>query len=150
MTKSNETMLCEKAIYREVKAGGLGVYGCFECTLGAMYGDERVDFITMTSDSVFRCYEIKVSKSDFHSKAKKSFYGDYNYFVMPAALFEQLSDDDLKKWYWDGVGVYTVNANGRVALVHKAKKKTVPIFTRIMLMHGMVRSLSRYCKSEFE
>jgi len=38
----------------------------------------------------WRCYELKVTKADFHSKAKLSFIGNYNYFVLPQALFEEI------------------------------------------------------------
>ncbi|KRK96947.1 hypothetical protein FD04_GL001803 [Secundilactobacillus odoratitofui DSM 19909 = JCM 15043] len=39
----------------------------------------------------WRCYELKVTKSDFHSKAKLSFIGNYNYFVLPLALYHELA-----------------------------------------------------------
>ncbi|MHC5373764.1 hypothetical protein ACYSNU_08160 [Enterococcus sp. LJL120] len=38
----------------------------------------------------WRCYELKVSKADFRSKAKLSFIGHYNYFVLPKALYEKV------------------------------------------------------------
>ncbi|KRK95447.1 hypothetical protein [Companilactobacillus futsaii] len=38
----------------------------------------------------WRCYELKVTKADFHSKAKLSFIGNYNYFVLPQKLFEEV------------------------------------------------------------
>jgi hypothetical protein len=41
----------------------------------------------------WRCYELKVSKADFRSKAKLSFIGNYNYFVLPAALFEKVKSE---------------------------------------------------------
>jgi len=41
----------------------------------------------------WRCYELKVTKSDFHSKAKLSFIGNYNYFVLPQALYEEVADE---------------------------------------------------------
>ena len=36
----------------------------------------------------WRCYELKVSKSDFKSTAKISFIGHYNYYVMPKPLYD--------------------------------------------------------------
>lgn len=36
----------------------------------------------------WRCFELKVTKADFHSKAQLSFIGHYNYFVLPQALYE--------------------------------------------------------------
>ncbi|WP_025023285.1 hypothetical protein [Companilactobacillus nodensis] len=41
----------------------------------------------------WRCYELKVTKSDFHSKAKLSFIGNYNYFVLPQKLYEEVQDE---------------------------------------------------------
>lgn len=41
----------------------------------------------------WRCYEIKVSKADFRSKAKVSFVGHYNYYVMPNSLYEKVCDE---------------------------------------------------------
>ncbi|KAF1296915.1 hypothetical protein BAU15_14530 [Enterococcus sp. JM4C] len=38
----------------------------------------------------WRCYELKVSKADFRSKAKLSFVGHYNYYVLPKELYEQV------------------------------------------------------------
>lgn len=44
-------------------------------------------------DITWRCYEIKVTKSDFHSKARLSFSGHYNYFVLPLELFEKVKTE---------------------------------------------------------
>ena len=41
----------------------------------------------------WRCYELKVTKADFHSKAKLSFIGNYNYFVLPQKLFEEIQSE---------------------------------------------------------
>ncbi|GEO79584.1 hypothetical protein FD29_GL001377 [Companilactobacillus mindensis DSM 14500] len=41
----------------------------------------------------WRCYELKVTKSDFHSKAKLSFIGNYNYFVLPQKLYDEVSSE---------------------------------------------------------
>ncbi|GMA08233.1 hypothetical protein GCM10025886_13840 [Tetragenococcus halophilus subsp. flandriensis] len=41
----------------------------------------------------WRCYELKVSKADFRSKAKLSFIGHYNYFVLPENLYTMVSEE---------------------------------------------------------
>ena len=41
----------------------------------------------------WRCYEIKVSKTDFKSTAKVSFIGHYNYYVMPKPLYDAVKDE---------------------------------------------------------
>lgn len=64
----------------------------FECTIG-WAGREIVDCIKYTVDRKIYCYEIKQSKADFHSKNALTFIGNYNYFVMPYALYEQVKDE---------------------------------------------------------
>lgn len=151
MAKTDLTMQCEKAIYYASGANGLGIYGAFEVTFGKAYGNERVDYMTMDSEGIFRCYEIKVSKSDFKSKAAKTFAGHFNYFVMPAELWEELKDADAMRYYLiRGIGIYTVSGGQyRAELVRKPKKKSGVNFNVPVLMHCMIRSLSKYAKNEF-
>lgn len=150
MSKTDETMQIEKALYVYSGANHLGVYGGFEVTLGAGYGNERVDFMTMDSEDNFRCYEIKVTKSDFKSKAKLSFMGNFNYLVLPAALLEEIKElDEFHQLMFHGVGVL-VYQDGELFLERKAKKKPLQLSQKVDLMHAMVRSLSRYCKYELE
>lgn len=77
--KTAETVALEKSIRRVTRK--TGVFGCYEVTIG-FCGRERVDYMTYDTKGVFRCYEIKVSKADFHSAAAKSFVGHYNYYVL--------------------------------------------------------------------
>lgn len=105
--KTELTKQVEKAIISTSGATGAGVYGCLEVTLGDCYGHERVDYMTMDCKDIFRCYEIKTSKSDFYSKAKKSFVGDYNYFVFDRQTYEAVKNDIDMKYY--GVGIYVYN-----------------------------------------
>lgn len=51
--------------------------------------------LTAEDEFEWRCYELKVSLADFRSKAKLSFIGHYNYFVLPQALFEKVKDQIL-------------------------------------------------------
>lgn len=48
--------------------------------------------LTVENTFEWRCYELKVSLADFRSKAKLSFIGNYNYFVLPKALYEKVKD----------------------------------------------------------
>ena len=48
----------------------------------------------------FYCYEVKSSVADFHSKNGHNFIGDWNYYVMPKEVF-----DEIKKEIPYGVGV---------------------------------------------
>lgn len=55
-----------------------------------------VDTLVLQNDNgahTWRCFELKVTKSDFHSSAKLSFVGNYNYFVLPAKLYAQLKPE---------------------------------------------------------
>ena len=38
----------------------------------------------------FFCFEVKSSVDDFHSKNGHNFLGDYNYYVMPEEVYEQI------------------------------------------------------------
>ena len=69
----------------------MGVYGCFEVTIG-YNGKERVDYMTYDTKDIFRCYEIKVSEQDFKSNATLSFFGNYNYYVLTQELYNVVWD----------------------------------------------------------
>lgn len=96
--KTAETVALEKAIRRVTRK--TGVFGCYEVTIG-FCGRERVDYMTYDTKGVFRCYEIKVSKADFHSAAAKSFVGHYNYYVLTRELYNQVKEE-IPDW----IGVY--------------------------------------------
>lgn len=83
MSKTPETLALESALFSYTA----GQFGCDEVTIGPA-GRERVDYITWDFKGAWRCYEIKVSKADFRSKARKTFIGHLNYYVMPDALYE--------------------------------------------------------------
>jgi len=110
-------------------------FGCFEVTIG-WYGKERCDFITYDTKGIWKCYEIKVSKEDFHSNAKKTFCGNYNYFVMTKELYEIVKDEIPSN-----IGVYIDNTK-KVYSVKKAKKQELSVDTNI-LKDSFIRSLFR-------
>lgn len=64
----------------------------FECTIG-WNGSEIVDCIVYNCQREITCYEIKRNKQDFYSKAKKTFIGNKNYYVMPKELYDQVKND---------------------------------------------------------
>lgn len=144
-----ETLLTKKiklALYRYTKAHLLGVYGVFECVMGANtvgYGNERVDFLTMDSGSEFRCYEVKVSKEDLNSTANLSFYGDYNYLVVPEDLQDEALEFIIGR-YKERVGLLVYYKNGEIRSKWKCEKNKLRIEQRIANMYNMVRSGSRY------
>lgn len=127
--KTEETERLERSIRSATHK--MGVYGCFEVTIG-FSGSERVDYITYDTKGVWRCYEIKVSKADFHSKAAKSFIGNYNYYVMPGSLYDAIKDEIPAH-----IGVYVGGE-----CVKKAMKQPLSVDEAI-LKDSMIRSLYR-------
>ena len=134
--KTDLTLQLEREIYKATAKQG--VFGCFEVTIG-WWGKERVDYITYDTKGIWRCYEIKVSKSDFHSKSKHTFIGHYNYYVMPKELYEQVKDEMPKH-----IGVYV---NG--VSVKNAKKQKLGIDEQV-LKDSMIRSLCREVQKKFD
>lgn len=47
----------------------------------------------------FYCYEVKSSVADFHSKNGHNFIGDWNYYVMPKEVFDEVKKRD-SVWCW--------------------------------------------------
>lgn len=129
MAKTELTKQLEKEIWNATYKQG--VFGCFEVTIG-WFGDERVDYMTYDTKGIWRCYEIKISKSDFHSKAKKTFVGHFNYYVMTKELYEE-----IKKEIPQNIGVYLEGY-----CIKKAKKQELLVNEQI-LKDSMIRSLYR-------
>ena len=117
--KTKKTIELEQQIYKATK--NAGTFGCFEVTIG-WFGKERVDYMTYNVKGEFRCYEIKVSKRDFHSKSATTFLGHYNYYVMPQELYEEVKDE-IPDW----IGVYT-----DLTCVKKAKKQDLKVDEKIL------------------
>lgn len=133
MAKSELTLAIEKELYK--KAYEKGDFACHEVTLG-WDGKEIVDFVTYSYDRVIKCYEIKTTKSDFNSKAKLSFFGNYNYFAMPEALFEQVKKDIDKH-----IGVFIYDGRKLVS-VKKAQRQELRADKEVILS-SMLRSMQR-------
>ncbi|MFS7206693.1 hypothetical protein AB6831_04200 [Carnobacterium divergens] len=155
MAKTDKTKYIERVLWKNNIIQGL--FGCFEVTIG-WYGDEIVDFMTYKTNGEFRCYEIKVSKSDFNSGAKLSFHGDFNYYVMPVELYEKLKEDAEKEQEFSsfktkdlfktrlknqGIGLIAVGEHGIATTEINAKRKPVTMGNRSTLLESMTRSLNR-------
>ena len=130
--KTKKTLKLEQDIYNATKK--VGVFGCFEVTIG-FFGKERVDYMTYDTKGIFRCYEIKVSKSDFHSNAKLSFVGHYNYYVLTRNVGENLVKSPKKQDIDEKVYKYRRTINGR------SSELTIPYTD--MLKESLLRSLYR-------
>lgn len=129
IAKTKITEQLEKAI--KMATSKIGTFSCFEVTIG-FSGNERVDFMTLNTKNVWRCYEIKASISDFRSKAKKTFVGHYNYFVLTNELYELVKNEIPSH-----IGVYVYGT-----CVKKAKKQELTVSDDV-LRFSMIRSLSR-------
>ena len=70
--------------------------------------------------TIWRCFELKVTKSDFHSSAKLSFIGHYNYFVLPQRLYTAVASEIPH-----GIGVFTYHPFSKAAIAASA----VPVVT---------------------
>ena len=96
----------------------------------------------------WRCYELKVSKSDFKSTAKISFIGHYNYYIMPKPLYDVLKDEIPN---YVGAMVYLPFDNerecgaltkGSLSIVKKASRKELQV-EEGQLMNSFLHSLFR-------
>lgn len=93
MAKRQETLEIEAALQKDTQTKR--IYGCEEITIGFYnngHGNEIVDFMTMDSKGIIKCYEIKVTIQDFKSDAKKSWRGHYNYLVVGKKLWNEHKD----------------------------------------------------------
>jgi len=117
--KTKLTLDLEKTLYQYWQEQG--GYVVEEVTMP----DDRgiVDTLVLQNEAnapVWRCFELKVTKADFHSHAKLSFIGNYNYFVLPTKLYQE-----VKAEIPTGIGVFTYQPFNKKALA----ASTVPITT---------------------
>lgn len=148
MAKTQETLKLEDDI--RTATLHMGIFGCLEVTIG-FGGKERVDFMTYDTKGIFRCYEIKVSKSDFHSKHANSFVGHYNYYVVTQELYNQIKDE-IPDWIGCYIGQSCVKKPKYQELSEKVytcrrlingKSTEVSIAWETMLKDSFIRSLYR-------
>lgn len=103
--KSDKTYQLEETI--ALATWKPGQIGCPEVGLGEA---GIVDYVTMemTGGRVVRCYELKITKEDFTSDAKKTFIGDYNYYVIPTSLWNA-----VRSRIEPGVGCWCIDNRGQ-------------------------------------
>lgn len=109
----------------------------------------------MVSDNYgnISCFELKVTKSDFHSDAKLSFVGHMNYYVMPRELYGKVKDQIP-----DFVGVFVPFGEDSLESVKKAKRQEMKYDVRAVLVSMLtaasnkttVRNIYRFDKGRFE
>jgi len=122
-----------------------------ECSLGSRGRYGIVDILSyhgkrvgngrgrpVTREVTWRCYEIKTSKQDFYSPHKWTFVGDYNYFVVPEDLYDEIKNDIPK-----GIGCYVYNGlRDGFRVVKKASRKKRPL-SDSQMMHDYLVSNNR-------
>lgn len=144
--KTQETRDLEKAIIKATRKQG--TFGVLECTIG-WYGREIVDYITYNTKGEYRCYEIKSSVSDFHSKNQKSFYGHLNYYVLSQKVYDKVKDEIPNE-----IGVYVgenlVKRPKRQELVRPYYLKKDPRNMESILKDSMLRSLYREAEKMYD
>lgn len=148
--ETKTTKYIKQVLYKHNVLEKMSVYGCFEVTLRALgyqQNKDRVDFVTIDNTNTIRCYEIKISKSDFHSTANLSFWGNYNYIVVTPTLLDQIQDDDkfhiLRAC---GVGVVVIDDDehkNEYMTVRAPKLKQVSFSQHAQIVESMMKSLSR-------
>lgn len=123
-----------------------GTYLCFEVMMPSdkgryMLNNERVDLLSYETAGNWRFYELKLTKSDFHSCHKVTFLGNYNYYVMPKELYDEVKDE-IPSY----VGVYCIfshkNGHKFVNCEKRAKKQELQI-SHELLMFSFMQALSR-------
>lgn len=154
MAKRKDTLELEKALERMAKEKRW--YGCEEITIGFFnngHGNEVCDYVLMDSKGVIRCYELKVTKQDLKSPAKKSWYGNYNYLVVSEELL--MAIENWNEEIPDHVGLIAGRHATRytnrhqkepievieLEAVRKPKRQEITPETQLMVTQSMVRSM---------
>ena len=144
MPKRKETIAIEEAMYRMCREKR--IYGCEEVTIGFPnngHGNEIVDFLTMDSKGILRCYEIKVSLQDLKSKAKKSWYGHYNYLLVCENLYDKISDWPQYIPDFVGISVASPSYPGmEIKNVRKPIRQELTSYQQLMVKESFIRSLN--------
>ena len=149
MAKRKETLEIEEKLH--YMCHKKRIYGCEEMTIGfanAGQGNEIVDYCTMDSKGILRCYEIKVTLPDLKSKAKKSWYGHYNYLVVTNELYQKIRSE-IETFIPEFVGVAvpcSASWSCGIEIKRNAKKQKLSPGQEIMLKESLIRSM--YYKKE--
>lgn len=144
MAKRKETLEIENILHSMCEKKR--IYGCEEVTIGFYnngHGNEVVDFCTMDSKGMLRCYEIKVTLEDLKSKAKKSWYGHYNYLFVTTKLYEKICEN-LDEYIPEYVGVvvpYDASWSAGIQVMKNPKKQDISKEQETMLKESMIRSM---------
>lgn len=109
---------------------------------------EIVDLLSWEPNkNIWRCFEIKISYTDFKSCASKTFIGNYNYYIIPEFLLSKVESEIPK-----GIGIYiykdeppVYRYENRIQCIRKSKKQQLGC-TEKEINYGMIKSLYRESK----
>ena len=122
-----------------------GWYGVFEVAIPRAivnkYHRERLDFLTYETTGIYRAYEIKRNKSDFYSGCAWSWIGNYNYFIMPHELYNEVKDDIP-----DGIGVWVIRERSKNMECIKKPKRRELLCSSADMQFAMLQAMSREYK----
>lgn len=122
-----------------------GWYGVFEVAVPRAiinkYHRERVDFLTYETTGIYRAYEIKRDKYDFYSGCAWSWIGNYNYFIMPYKLYEEVKNDIPY-----GIGVWVIYEHSKSMECIKRPKKRDLLCSSEDMMFALMQAMSREYK----
>lgn len=146
--KSNDTIKIEQLLHKQCfkthpkLANEFGTTEVQLCDYKITKGIEYVDFLSYDANDIFRCYEIKVSLADFHSNAKKSWYGHYNYLVMSTDLYNQKDKTYWRKEIPKGIGLITFDLiTGHRTSIFKATRNEIDDNIYNMLKNSLLKTL---------
>ena len=151
--KTEKTKDIEYALIRKYCANKFnGNFGALEVpvdyTLGK--GKQNIDFAYYKADKQdIYCFEIKISKTDFNSKASLSFDGNYNYLVADKELADYLYQNwhnQLERQNWThqdlaihGVGLIEFD-NDKLKTLIKPQRREIHLANKMSLIEGILRA----------
>lgn len=122
-----------------------GWYGVFEVAIPRAivnkYHRERVDLLSYETSGVYRAYEIKRDKNDFYSGCAWSWIGNYNYFIMPYSLYNEVKQDIP-----NDIGVWVIRERSKTMECIKKPKYRELLCSSADMMFSMMQAMSREYK----
>lgn len=128
----------QQLIYQETLRIKPNLVCCFNAQLKKSDEYKTIDFLTMDEQKQFRCYKIINSLQNFNERISGDFLGDFNYYIMPKSVYEQIKG---KTEY--GIGVYITEKN-TIKNVEPARRKTVYEHERNRYCYNMLKSMQKY------
>ena len=99
-------------------------------------------------DLLITCFEIKVTKTDFHSKNGHNFCGNANFYVMPQLLYKEVKNEIP-----DNIGVISVQSGNNTIQLRKVKDatyQTISYADRLWLVLNILKKHSKEQKQNYE